>query len=87
MSGRSLATHQALGHASSKCYHARCTCVGATHLGKEYGLHATSTIASFANIHMGACSQNPATQNRTRDHLIAVALYKQMLYQLSYSRK
>ena len=29
---------------------------------------------------------NPATRNRTRDHLIAAALYSQMLYQLSYSR-
>ena len=31
-------------------------------------------------------SQSPATQNRTRDHLIAAAFYSQMLYQLSYSR-
>ena len=30
--------------------------------------------------------QSPATRNRTRDHLIAAALYSQMLYQLSYSR-
>jgi hypothetical protein len=30
--------------------------------------------------------ENPATRNRTRDHLIAAALYSQMLYQLSYSR-
>ena len=30
--------------------------------------------------------QNPATRNRTRDHLIAAAFYSQMLYQLSYSR-
>ena len=30
--------------------------------------------------------QNPATRNRTRDHLIAATLYSQMLYQLSYSR-
>jgi hypothetical protein len=29
---------------------------------------------------------NPATRNRTRDHLIAAAFYSQMLYQLSYSR-
>ena len=29
---------------------------------------------------------NPATQNRTRDHLIAAEFYSQMLYQLSYSR-
>ena len=29
---------------------------------------------------------NPATRNRTRDHLIAAAIYSQMLYQLSYSR-
>ena len=28
----------------------------------------------------------PATRNRTRDHLIAAAIYSQMLYQLSYSR-
>ena len=27
-----------------------------------------------------------ATQNRTRDHLIAADFYSQMLYQLSYSR-
>jgi hypothetical protein len=31
-------------------------------------------------------AQNLATRNRTRDHLIAAALYSQMLYQLSYSR-
>ena len=30
--------------------------------------------------------KNPATRNRTRDHLIAATLYSQMLYQLSYSR-
>ena len=29
---------------------------------------------------------NPATRNRTRDHLIAAVVYSQMLYQLSYSR-
>ena len=29
---------------------------------------------------------NPATRNRTRDHLIAAGFYSQMLYQLSYSR-
>ena len=29
---------------------------------------------------------NPATRNRTRDHLIAAGVYSQMLYQLSYSR-
>ena len=33
-----------------------------------------------------ASLQNPATQNRTRDHLIAAVLYSQMLYQLGYSR-
>jgi hypothetical protein len=32
-----------------------------------------------------AC-ENPATRNRTRDHLIAATFYSQMLYQLSYSR-
>ena len=31
--------------------------------------------------------QNPATRNRTRDHLIAAEVYSQMLYQLSYSRR
>ena len=31
-------------------------------------------------------AHNPATRNRTRDHLIAAAIYSQMLYQLSYSR-
>ena len=30
---------------------------------------------------------NPATRNRTRDHLIAAAVYSQMLYQLSHSQK
>ena len=29
---------------------------------------------------------SPATRNRARDHLIAAAVYSQMLYQLSYSR-
>ena len=31
-------------------------------------------------------AKNPATRNRTRDHLISATLYSQMLYQLSYSR-
>ena len=30
--------------------------------------------------------ETPATRNRTRDHLIAAAIYSQMLCQLSYSR-
>ena len=30
--------------------------------------------------------KNPATRNRTRDHLITARIYSQMLYQLSYSR-
>ena len=30
---------------------------------------------------------NPATRNRTRDHLIPARIYSQMLYQLSYSRR
>ena len=34
----------------------------------------------------GMQSDNPATRNRTRDHLIAAGFYSQMLYQLSYSR-
>jgi hypothetical protein len=29
---------------------------------------------------------SPATRNRARDHLIAAAVYSQILYQLSYSR-
>ena len=29
---------------------------------------------------------NPATRNRTRDHLITAQIYSQMLCQLSYSR-
>ena len=33
-----------------------------------------------------ASKGNPATRNRTRDHLIAAGLYSQMLYQLSHSR-
>lgn len=48
---------------------------------------AAALKASFRT--RGACSKftkNPATRNRTRDHLIAAALYSQMLYQLSYSR-
>jgi hypothetical protein len=35
---------------------------------------------------LGVASENPATRNRTRDHLIAATFYSQMLYQLSYSR-
>ena len=35
---------------------------------------------------MRGAQANPATRNRTRDHLIAAAIYSQMLYQLSYSR-
>ena len=34
----------------------------------------------------GVGTRNPATRNRTRDHLIAAGFYSQMLYQLSYSR-
>ena len=30
--------------------------------------------------------ENPANRNRTSDHLMAAAIYSQMLYQLSYSR-
>ena len=36
--------------------------------------------------HRRTAMKNPATRNRTRDHLIAAAFYSQMLYQLSYSR-
>ena len=35
---------------------------------------------------VGVGTRNPATRNRTRDHLIAAGFYSQMLYQLSYSR-
>ena len=31
--------------------------------------------------------KSPATQNRTRNHMIAAVIYSQMLYQLSYSRR
>ena len=31
-------------------------------------------------------NKNPANRNRTSDHLMAAAIYSQMLYQLSYSR-
>ena len=41
----------------------------------------------FRLLRRRAKSKNPATRNRTRDHLIAAALYSQMLYQLSYSRR
>ena len=40
----------------------------------------------FRLLRRRAKSKNPATRNRTRDHLIAAALYSQMLYQLSYNR-
>ena len=42
------------------------------------GISCAGTAAAFAI--------NPATRNRTRDHLIAADIYSQMLYQLSYSR-
>ena len=32
-------------------------------------------------------AEYPATQNRTRDHLIAAEVYSQMLYQLSYRQR
>ena len=38
------------------------------------------------DLHALASKDNPATRNRTRDHLIAAGVYSQMLYQLSYSR-
>ena len=57
---------------------------------------STSDPAALASVRraiVAACLQleqrvriNPATRNRTRDHLIAARVYSQMLYQLSYSR-
>jgi hypothetical protein len=45
------------------------------------------TLASVARPAGASCgAENPATQNRTRDHLIPATVYSQMLYQLSYSR-
>ena len=44
-------------------------------------------VTSWREVGGGSHEQeNPATRNRTRDHLIAAILYSQMLYQLSYSR-
>ena len=44
-------------------------------------------VQSIAKFCRGAVHvKNPATRNRTRDHLISATLYSQMLYQLSYSR-
>ena len=48
-----------------------------------------SSIRTISDIVPGRNNEqkfNPATRNRTRDHLIAAAFYSQMLYQLSYSR-
>ena len=41
---------------------------------------------SFGWLNNAVGEKSPATRNRTRDHLIAAALYSQMLYQLSYRR-
>ena len=46
------------------------------------GKRATGQHRKFS----AALQGNPATRNRTRDHLIAAVIYSQMLYQLSYSR-
>ena len=54
--------------------------------------HVRTTFARGLGFGVGRSYQfsirrtNPATRNRTRDHLIAAAFYSQMLYQLSYSR-
>jgi hypothetical protein len=40
----------------------------------------------FGKLVLALMDKSPATRNRTRDHLIAAALYSQMLYQLSYRR-
>ena len=40
----------------------------------------------FGRLVLALMDKSPATRNRTRDHLIAAALYSQMLYQLSYRR-
>ena len=50
--------------------------------GPEGFLRARSCWGTVAR----QAKKNPATRNRTRDHLIAAAFYSQMLYQLSYSR-
>ena len=52
--------------------------------------HAASWLAT-EETNVRSCKHqqvkdNPATRNRTRDHLIAAGVYSQMLYQLSYSR-
>ena len=49
-------------------------------------MRRTSLMALPTVARHRALMQNPATRNRTRDHLIAAAIYSQMLYQLSYSR-
>ena len=49
-------------------------------LGATWG--AKQANNSVKGLHV----KNPATRNRTRDHLISATLYSQMLYQLSYSR-
>ena len=51
------------------------------HVGVGAFMHACVSMFTF-----NSNKQFPATQNRTRDHLIVAAFYSQMLYQLSYSR-
>ena len=47
----------------------------------------SSSITAARPLCQNACTKpNPATRNRTRDHLIAAHTYGRMLYQLSYSR-
>ena len=53
---------------------------------RDKRLEGFSTTTLLLGIRARKPEKNPATRNRTRDHLIAAAFYSQMLYQLSYSR-
>ena len=72
---------------------------GATGVSLSLSLSFSLTLSFFLSLnflpakkiwhysHPGSqANSNPATRNRTRDHLIAASIYSQMLYQLSYSR-
>ena len=56
-----------------------------------FGTARLTRVRAFSSLQVpqsktSGAIKNPATRNRTRDHLIAATLYSQMLYQLSYSR-
>ena len=73
------AAHQFLGQGSELSEHR-------SHFGSRYKLGCCVYAGLFCKRPVSVTCKNPATRNRTRDHLISATIYSQMLYQLSYSR-